>query len=249
MITTELEVVAHQEQDPIVAQHGANTVSERYGFISTQALLDNLHSIGFQTRSIQTARVRKPERKGFQNHVVRLRHESLLAPTKKGDVVPELVMSNSHDGWSSLRLNVGLYVMVCSNGLVVGEDIYSTRFIHRNISFEAVNTAAINLAQMVPMIGEQVERMKERTLTLGEKSNFFTEAAQLRFDTTKSPIAALVGSPRRSEDANSSLWSVYNRAQENLLMGTRGIRRITSAVRGVDLNKRLWNLAAQYLNN
>ena len=62
---------------------------------------------------------------------------------------------------------------------------------------------------------------------------------------------------RRKEDLGNSLWTVFNKVQENTMRGfsgiktTAGIRKIKS-VTGIEtdiaLNKQIWTLAEQYLN-
>ena len=77
MIST-LETTGSINRDPLTAEHGASTVSNRYGFVSTRTLLDNLQAEGFTPRDIQIARVNKTERQGFQKHIIRLQHADLM---------------------------------------------------------------------------------------------------------------------------------------------------------------------------
>jgi len=65
-----------------------------------------------------------------------------------------------------------------------------------------------------------------------------------------------VSTARRSEDAGSDLWSVFNVAQENIIRGgfvnsntRRQTREITNISRNVQLNENLWKLASAYANN
>lgn len=249
MINT-LETVGACTGHPIAAEHGANTVSNRYGFISTRTLLENLATEGFAARSIRVANTTKQERQGFQRHVVRLQHGSLM-PMQKNEYRPEIVLTNSHDATCSLRLTLGVYRLVCTNGLVVGETMFTERFVHRQINVERVNEAAIALSRKIPMLAERIDRMKERVLSATEARQFIREAVELRFNDEKkvNETTFAIGRARRYEDGTMNLWQVFNRVQENMIQGTTGVRRITSAARDFWINKHLWNLATGFLNN
>lgn len=247
MIST-IEAVGSLAGHPITAEHGASTVSNRYGFISTRTLLDNLATEGFTPRDIQVARVNKPERQGFQKHIVRLQHE--LMPKSNDEVQPEIVLINSHDARSSLKLVLGMIRFVCTNGIISGELAFMERFIHCNINVERVNEAALNLTKMVPQLQARVASMKERTMSEVEVNKFAHDAAKLRFDDERKADRAAwsLNRRRRYEDGQDNLWQVFNRVQENVTRGSYRVRRITSASRDVQINQALWNLAAGYLN-
>jgi hypothetical protein len=249
MINT-LEQFGSTEIQPVIAEHGASTVSNKYGFFSTQSLLESLEGVGFVPRSIRAARTTKKERQGFQRHVVRLQHKDLL-PMQVNEYKPEILLTNAHDATCSLRLTLGIYRLVCSNGLVVGDTLFTERFIHRNINVEAVNEAAVRLTSMIPQLNDKVERMRSHRMDYPEITKFINEAAKLRFEDEQKAkaAAASLGNSRRYEDGHNNMWSVFNRVQENLIRGAFGMRAITSAARDVYINRKLWNLAESHMNN
>nr|WP_253380318.1 DUF932 domain-containing protein [unidentified bacterial endosymbiont] len=168
--------------------------SERYTYIPTITLLDNLQREGFQPFFACQTRVRDLNKRDHTKHMLRLRREGQIT----GKQVPEIILLNSHDGSSSYQILPGLFRFVCQNGLVCGE-------------------------------------------TFGE----------VRVPVTASQILT----PRRYEDRQDDLWSVFNRCQENLLKGglpgrsAKGKRSHTRAVRGIDgdvkLNRALWVMAEE----
>jgi hypothetical protein len=249
MINT-LETVGSLAGHPITAEHGASTVSNRYGFISTRTLLDNLATEGFTPRSIQVARTIKEERKGFQKHIVRLNHGELM-PMQLGEYRPEIVLINSHDGSTSLKLMLGMFRLVCTNGLVTGEAMFCQRFIHREISVERVNASAVSLANSLPQLADRVSAMQARQMSAVEASEFTKRAAMLRWDDEQKALQAAwsLGRSRRYEDGRDNLWQTYNRVQENIIKGGYRVRRITGAAKDVEINRSLWNLATEFLNN
>jgi hypothetical protein len=248
MIST-LETTGSLNRDPLTAEHGASTVSDRYGFVSTRTLLDNLQAEGFTPRDIQIARVNKTERQGFQKHIIRLKHDSLM-PSIGNDHQPEIVLVNSHDARSSLKLALGIIRFVCMNGIISGEMAFSTRFIHRDITTDRVNEAAIGLTKMVPQLQARIAGMKERVLSEPEVGKFIRDAAALRWDDERkiNEVTWALGRKRRYEDGTNNLWQVFNRVQENIIRGGYRVRKITSAAKDVEINRDLWNLAAGFLN-
>lgn len=244
---------------PIEAAHAASTTSDKYGFVSTKNLLDQLGTLGFTPRKIDVARVNKEERKGFQKHIVRLQHRDLLPEINRE--LPEIIIGNSHDGLSSTWLALGLFRCVCTNGLVVGTSFEEYRFTHRKNNVDAITGAALQLAGQAPRLLDTIERFRSRQLTLPETASFVEEAAKLRYDkpTDESTYndqwdwnkkTSYLNRPRRWDDKGQDLWLTFNRVQENLTQGRAhsGIRRITSATKDVDINRNLWNLAESFLN-
>jgi hypothetical protein len=130
---------------------------------------------------------------------------------------------------------------------------------HRGDVVDEVIVGAVQIAQRFGALAEQVERMERRVLRLDEQIDFASRALALRFpnvvESGMQPSQLL--SVRRASDGAEDLWSTLNKVQENLIRGgltrrtasgrltrTRGI---TAIRRDVELNGRLWDLAAEVL--
>lgn len=243
----------------IDAVHAASRTSEKYGFVSTRSVIDNLTNLGFTTRSVQIQRVNKEERKGFQKHIVRMQHSSLMP--KVGDEFPEIVLINSHDGGCSYRMMLGIFRLVCTNGMISGNIEDEIRFVHRKVNLDRINDGVMQMVGRAARLGDVVNRMKSRELAVPEQISFIEEAVKLRYDApeTGADLSDVhqwnrrlhaISSIRRYEDRGNDLWRVFNRVQENLTQGRArsGIRRITSPTADLNVNRELWNLAEQFLN-
>ena len=68
--------------------------SERYTYIPTITLLDNLQREGFQPFFACQTRVRDLNKRDHTKHMLRLRREGQIT----GKQVPEIILLNSHDG-------------------------------------------------------------------------------------------------------------------------------------------------------
>jgi hypothetical protein len=104
-------------------------VSDKYRVIPTQSIIDRLVDKGFQVEKMVITRPRQSTKDGFQRHMVRLSHRDLVL-RNVNDSRPELVIVNSYDGSSSLKIMLGVYRLVCSNGLVIGSTVNQTRIRH-----------------------------------------------------------------------------------------------------------------------
>jgi hypothetical protein len=60
------------------------------------------------------------------------RHEDVSQSSAVGDVIPEVLLINSHGGTSAYKLIAGLYRLICSNGLMVSDgEIESISVTHK----------------------------------------------------------------------------------------------------------------------
>lgn len=237
----------------VFAKHPSPKMSDRYAFVPTVDLLEPLLEKGFIiTHASQRAtRARDPN---YTRHMLRLR----LAEVKPvvGDVFPEVVITNSHDGQSRHILNGGLFRLVCSNGMVTGFAASTVSFKHRGDAealFAQSMEAVENSAKLKPVIKQMIKHeMTDQQIAL-----FANAAAQIAYEEPSFEPKLLL-EVRREQDAGNTLWKVFSRVQENVTRGgvhfvsrasgraftTRGITHIG---RTVDFNQRLWQLAEDQL--
>lgn len=229
--------------EALEATHAAANTSERYGFVSTRNIIDQLAEVGFTIRSAQIQKVRSESRQGFQFHLLRFRHEQMLA--KVGDSFPEVVIGNSHDGSSSIFGMLGLFRLICSNGMVSGNIEDAFRVTHRIANVSTVTERVLELAGRAGRMTEVVQRLQARSVSPTEASDFILEAAKIRYEKPSDQQLHSLRNIRRAEDAAPNAWALFNSVQENLTQGGRGtrIRRITGAHRDLSVNRKLWNLA------
>ena len=88
-------------------RHGSR--SEKYAYIPTITLLENLQREGFEPFFACQSRVRDPDRREHTKHLLRLRRTGQIT----GQQVPEIILLNSHDGSSSYQMLPGLFRAIC----------------------------------------------------------------------------------------------------------------------------------------
>jgi hypothetical protein len=243
--------------------------SDRYTYIPTIDVIQGMIRAGFQPFSASQSRSRIEGKKEFTKHMIRFRHQAAtgLAPAellKVGDVVPEVVLINSHDGTSAYKLIAGMYRLVCSNGLMVSDsEIDSISVMHKGNILENVVESSYKLIEASANVVGTVQNWTNLQLTEGEQKAFAEAAHMVRFADAEGKIttpitAAQLLRPRRSEDTGADLWKTFNRVQENIIKGGlygvvrddngRRLRAVsTRQVKGIDqdvkLNRALWQLA------
>ena len=242
-----------QERVPAVFASSAHERTSRsYTFISTSRVLDALKLAGLEpVEARQASRARSAM---HARHLIRLRRR--FETIELRDAIPEIVFLNSHDGTSAYQLRVGLFRVVCTNGLIVSAGRFPTwRVAHRGDVVADVVTAALQISKRFDALAGVVDRMERTSLDRLQQLDFAAEALALRFP--KDVHAGLAPSqllvPRRADDAGNDLWRTFNVVQENILKGglvrrsasnrlTR-TRRITAIREDVRLNSGLWDLA------
>lgn len=240
----------------IFAERPWERMSERYGFVPTSTVIDAMRAEGLVPVFARQSRTRIEGKSDFTRHLVRFRRHD-AASLAVGDVFPELVLVNSHDGTSAYELSAGMFRLACLNGMCVDAGtIAAVKARHtRNVAAEVIE-ASFRVLDETPKALEQVETWNRTHLPAPMASAFATAALQLRYDDGEAPIEpAQLLRARRFDDRGDDLWSTMNRVQENLIRGgvtgtrdpitrrRRSLRAVGAIGEDVRLNRALWTLA------
>ncbi|WP_420286644.1 DUF932 domain-containing protein [Enterobacter sp. BNK-9] len=226
--------------------------SDRYTYIPTINILESLQREGFEPFFACQKKVRDQSKREHTKHMLRLRRAGQLT----GHQVPEIILLNSHDGSSSYQMLPGLFRGVCTNGLVCGQSFGEVRVPHKGNVVEKVIEGAYEVLGVFDRVEEKRGAMESLLLPPPAQHALAEAALTYRFGEEHQPVTATqILTPRRYEDRQDDLWSVFNRCQENLLKGglpgrtAKGKRSHTRAVNGIDgdikLNRALWVMAEQ----
>jgi hypothetical protein len=240
----------------VFAPHAWQGVSDKYAFVNTGDIVHALAERNIRPYLAKVSHARTDSRIGYTKHMLRFREDGAVA--LPGGVYPEIVITNSHDTGSAFIAELGLYRLICKNGLVASYgDFARYRGIHKVLSIESVLDGVCSIVHQFPMLADTVQRMQTLQLEQAKREAFAEAASLLRWDADKAPFApAVLLRTRRTEDEAPTVWNTFNVIQENLLQG-QSMRfsrfgRSTRAVRSIDvdlqLNKGLWELASHYAN-
>lgn len=221
-------------------------VSDRYSFADSEYYLQKFIDADWFIHS-----ARQVSKSEYAPHQVILRNNDIATV---GDLLPQLIFTNSHNGIKKMTMDTGIYRLVCSNGLVVPTSITQSLSIkHIDLGDSTTDTIVNSFYEKVPIIMNNIDRMRNKILTDDEIDNFTYNALQIRFINAVGININDVVKPLRLEDNSDDLWTVFNVVQEKLIRGgiqlpsKRNSRPINNFVNDNNINTKLWELAEQYI--
>ena len=262
-----LDIQAIRAHAPaIFAEEPHSSRSERFAHIPTHDMLSALMHEGFMPTGVAVGGSSDADKRAHTKHMIRLRRVEHLG-TRQGDVYPEVVLKNAHDGTSMYHLMFGLFRLVCMNGLVVADGaVADVKVPHKGRAIDKVIEGSYSVIEHAGDVIENVQAMKAIELSPSEEKIFAKAALIARFgeevpDALREDPTRVIEA-RRFDDKGPDLWRVFNTAQENLIRGgisfdavreVQGRRQVihqtTRPVRSVDgdikLNRALWTLAEE----
>lgn len=250
----------------VFAETAHHSRSDRFAPIPTIEVVRGLAKEGFHVVGAKQAVARLDDRAGYTKHLLRLRRfDDNAAKYAVGDTVCEMLLKNANDGSSAYDLMAGLFRIACLNSMVaqIGT-LESVKVRHSGDvgnkviegTYTVLREAQKALAAPADWSGLQLDRDERMALATAARVLRFADAD----GNVDSPITAeQIIRPRRREDTNPDLWTVFNVAQENVIRGglhgvtrdANGRRRrmTTRAVNGIDqdvkLNRALFVLASE----
>ena len=240
-------------------------VSKRYLFVNTETIIDDLDKLGW--KPVQAAqRASRGKSTIFSKHMIAFQNPDLKIKGKDGDdSFPRIIMTNSHDGMQAFKFSVGIFRLVCSNGLVVADEQFNEfKIKHKGYTFDELRGVVNEAVADLPNKVEVLNQMKSRILTQDEKNKLALDAMLIRanikpgskeakkFNYDDETIIDILD-PKRDEDKGDDLWKVFNVIQEKITQGqfsaalvgakVRKVRKIKSFEKDLKVNKELFKLA------
>lgn len=231
-------------------------MSDNYAYIPTSSIISAMMDEGYGVSAAYESGTRIEEKRGHTKHLLRFRKID-QAPLMLGEILPEIVLVNSHDGSSAYRLMAGLLRLACTNGLMVADGKLGGFHVRHYGDVQGqVISGSQEMLKRLPETLDTVSKWRNIALDEQQALDFAKAALVLRYGEDEydfpfdSPRVLL--SVRRWDDRGDSLWNVFNRVQENIMKGgfrsrfsgrrTRAVRNIAENVR---LNQGLWSLAQE----
>jgi len=243
-------------------------LSGRYGFVDTAAAISILNDHGWNpVRAVQKPS-RLSENIPFQEHMIS------FAATADNDREnqPNIILYNSHNGKSALKLFVGVYRMLCSNGIIAGDSLFESKMRHSATTANGFSNLIQSQSDNVPAVMDKIDGMQNHILDHDQIVDLAYDAVNLRWDMLQeTPPDMRNGSyadfvrtvkqslrVRRYGDGGNDKYTVFNRLQESLIRGgveivsytkrnpsgvTRKAKPLSSLAETVRVNRELWNLA------
>jgi hypothetical protein len=231
--------------------------SDRYTFIPTSDVIEEMASAGFVPVSAQQSRTKIEGKELFTKHMIRFRSTDQQLNVV-GDSLLEAVLINSHDGTSRYKLMGGVFRLACLNGLIVAESMFAAVSIkHTGNVIQEVIQGTQNFFGQAPKVLSAIREWQGIQLRESEQLVLAEAARTIRFADNDGVVSTPVTpemllKPRRYDDNGNDLWHTFNRVQENVTKGFRtnqrsegrriGARAIRSIDGDVRLNRALWEM-------
>lgn len=240
-------------------------VSNKYLFVNTETIIDDLDKLGWKPVTVAQRKSRGTNTI-FSKHMVSFQNPEIKITSKNGDdAFPRIILTNSHDGMQAFKFSVGIYRLVCSNGLVVADEEFSDfKIKHKGYTFAELRNVVTQAVEDLPNRVEVMNKMQDKILTQDEKNKLALDAMLVRagiepgsdkakkFNYDDETIIDILD-PKRKEDEGDDLWKVFNVIQEKITQGdfhaaltgakVRKVRKIASFEKDIKVNKELFKLA------
>jgi uncharacterized protein DUF932 len=196
-----------------------------YGFVSTQEIVDKLASLGWKVAEEKIAKVRKPERAGFQRHIVRLHHDDykvIPGLTENNKSRLELCAMNAHDGTTRLRLFFGILRFLCLNGLMAGTSLREFSTVHSGDLVKKIGDGVDFMTAGIPELIGQIQKLQGAKFTEAAYKEYVKRLVDARLKHVGNIVSVDYSSASlatRPGDAADDAFTAYNRVQEKLMKG------------------------------
>lgn len=252
----------------IFNQRRSTSVSEEYQMYRSDQVIDLMQNAGLRLVEVSQERASwsKKRHPHTQVHIMRFMSPQIaLRDFGVGDSRPEIVVKNSHDGRSTFQALAGVFRLVCSNGMIVGDEQYG-KVIRRHYgeanAFEKVKEIISDLPRVVETVSQRIADWSALDLTPKDQ----LALAKMLMEARKTPewllpeqvLEARRDGERVGSDGRRDLWTTFNVLQESLtnakvakLAGEgrgRSILPITASFSNVRVNQALWTKAEDYFN-
>jgi hypothetical protein len=240
----------------------ADHLTDRYVSLTTSSIIPIMKDYGFDV--VQAAQKRSSRKEN--QHGTHLLAFADTTQSFEDGTRPEIVLFNSNDGSSSVRLFAGIYRMVCSNGIVAGEGFESRTYHNKRLLTFEDNLR--HVVSTLPTMMARVEKMKQVRLDHDQVYDMAVKAVATRWDSfmnddkrgafaTASTVNDVLRQ-QRLEDVGNDAWLVFNKVQENVIRGNAFVRSITeqhpegvmrkarpinSIKEAIRINRELWDIA------
>lgn len=264
---TALSTERIQQLSPAVfATTKHDRLTDRYVALHTSDLIPVMQDYGYAPVQAAQKRSRKVSAEHSAHMIAFAR--TIDTDFAQGDVRPEIILYNSHDGSSSVKLFAGAFRFICSNGIVAG-DGFQNRMYHNTSALSGFEDMLRNTVANLPAMMERINLLKSVQLSSASAYEMAKRSVATRwdmYDTQEKGVYAIektitdVLAINRNEDDHMDAFTVFNRIQESVIRGKAFVKSLTEATpygsirkarpinsvkENIRINGELWNIAEE----
>lgn len=245
------------------ATQPAEVVSKHYTFLPSSRIIEDMGNLGWGLNNVKGIKsgMKNPHRKAHGRHFLIFQNPEIkVVKDDQTEAIPQIIIENNSMGTGRLKIHIGIFRLVCENGLVIAEkSLGQYKMRHMKYTYEDLQELVGRIVTDLPKAVEKINTFTAKEMTEAEMKDFATKALQIRLGgdraVTNEEVAELL-KPRREADKGNDLWRTFNRVQESVMRGgsmvidskgkLRKLRPSTNIMVEADLNKQLWELAEAY---
>jgi hypothetical protein len=243
----------------------SDKTSEKYSFLPTTRIMEDMKQLGWLVCNAKSMKSsgKNPLRGTHGKHIIQFFNPDVCLKKEDGSIeaFPQIVIENNAAGWGRLKIEVGIFRLVCENGLIIKSmDFGSFKMRHLGYTFEDLQTLVNDIVERLPIAVEKINVFTGTEMTPIQQKEFATKAIKARLGEdrvcTDDEINQVLQS-RRDADNGNNLWVIFNRVQEALIRGggsfvdskgkLRTMRPIKNMIQDMTLNKDIWEIAEEYV--
>jgi hypothetical protein len=241
-------------------------LTDRYVALHTSDLIPVMQDYGYAPVQAAQKRSRKVAAEHSAHMIAFAR--TIDTDFAQGDVRPEIILYNSHDGSSSVKLFAGAFRFICSNGIVAG-DGFQNRMYHNTSALSGFEDMLRNTVANLPAMMERINLLKSVQLSSASAYEMAKRSVATRwdmYDTQEKGVYAIektitdVLAINRNEDDHMDAFTVFNRIQESVIRGKAFVKSLTEATpygsirkarpinsvkENIRINGELWDIAEE----
>jgi hypothetical protein len=233
-------------------------IKTKENYIETADVLIDLSKNGWIVEGV-CENLNKKDRK-VEMHYAKLYHPDLAMKNDKGHIecVSNIYISNSCNGKNPMKFDFGMYRQVCSNGLMRFDGQSVGSISHSEKGAKQYQTIMGRIDELAMENVNKFDSLKNKELSPEQIRRFTNDAFSIRFSKAdeerinQSQLTEI----HRPEDQGNTLWSVFNRVQENLTKPSMLVDVDGKVIGGVNnikqdfqINQDLFRLVESYALN
>ena len=223
-------------------------VSDQYGHVTTLDAVQQLGRAGWVPVQAAQTSSRTQKAREHTKHLIAFARESDYDAEGR----PEIVLYNSSDRTSALKLYAGYFRWICSNSLISGSG-FENKLIHKKSLIHNFEDLISNALDNLDRSSENIAMMQETEISADHAYHLAGKAADLRWKSlrdavvdissgeeipagtywTNKTVKSLLERKRNGERVigrgeTYSLWDVFNRIQEGVMRSGAVVESITA---------------------
>jgi len=248
---------------PQVFNHKVSSkLTDKYVHIPTDTIVEDMEALGWFPYEVKTVKTRK-KNANTAKHLIQFFNPDIVINDGNGeaDMFPQLLLINSHDGSTAVKFEMGVFRLVCENGLVIkSQDFGGFKMRHMGYTFDDLRQHISQLVETLPTVVANLNKFSQVEMTPEQQYEFALKAVEARFGEEKQLSPDEVNNlllAERKEDQGNSAWLVMNRVQEKLTNGgfsylsvkgkPRKARAIKNFTQDIEFNQKIWGLLEEFV--